>query len=178
MNQEPGVLNPLQTQETAERRQQPPESTNRITRNAHSAGPEERPQPHAPQDPASRPEREVDPLFLELPFLPSSPEPEEESADLNAWIDARLEIGSATQVIEALRCTSMNPSLADKVLPSLVSGKGIPSDMPGVWTPEDDETIEGNDARSIGRAIRKHGTFFFNLRWKYLSLARDTGLRS
>ncbi|RMJ23742.1 transcription factor Rap1 [Aspergillus sp. HF37] len=160
--------------ERTERRPQPPTSTKDITSNPPTTRTKESAQSHAARDPVDKTQSAVDSLFLELPFPPSSPEPEEESADLDEWIDARLSIGSTEQVLEALRCTSMNPSLADNVLRSIVSGKGIPSNMPGVWTPEDDKCIEGNDARSIGRLLDKHGTFF-NIRWEYLSLARAAG---
>lgn len=125
------------------------------------------------------PENEVDPLLIELPFLPPSPEPEEApEQDIDTWIDERIKNGRATlaQVGESLRCTSMDPELADKVLHRLVSGKGIPTDTPGVWTAEDDMCIEGKDGRGIDRVLKKHGTEFFNARWEYLSLARDAGL--
>lgn len=157
-----------------EKRPQPPTPTRNITSNPPSSRTKESAQPHTSRDPANKTETAVDSFFLELPFPPSSPEPEEESADLDEWIDARLSNASTEQVLEALRCTSMNPSLADKVLDIIVSGKGIPSNMPGVWTPEDDKCIEGNDARSIGRLLDKHGPFF-NIRWEYLSLARAAG---
>src|SRR5699024_5005588 len=79
-------------------------------------------------------ENGIDPIFLELPFLPSSPEPAEETPtqDIDAWIDHRLQTGKAKtvdQVVAALRCTSMDPTLADQVLQYLVSGKGIPADI-------------------------------------------------
>ena len=72
----------------------------------------------------------------------------------------------------------MNPDLADKVLHRLVSGKGIPNDIPGVWTAEDDRCIEGQDARSVDRVLKKHGEEFFNSRWEYLRIAREAGLKS
>ncbi|RAK97761.1 putative transcription factor Rap1 [Aspergillus ibericus CBS 121593] len=121
-----------------------------------------------------------DPLFLELPFLPSDDEPEGDvSEDIDTWIDDRLRTGKASseeQVLEALRCTSMDPHLADKVLAFLVDGKPVPENMPGVWTPEDDKCVEGNETRGIQRVMEKHGSEVFNSRWEYLSLARAAGL--
>lgn len=132
------------------------------------------------------PENEVDSLFLELPFFPATPtpEPEEEQSsqpDIDDWIDDHIRSGRAqndAQVIEALRRTSMDPSLADKILGNLVAGKGIPDDMPGVWTSEDDRCLEGANARDIERVLGKHGTEYFNVRWEYLGLARDAGLEN
>ena len=129
-------------------------------------------------------ENEVDSLFLELPFFPATPtpEPEEEQSsqpDIDDWIDDHIRSGRAqddAQVIEALRCTSMDPGLADKILGNLVSGRGIPDDMPGVWTLEDDKCLEGANARDIERVLEKHGMEYFNVRWEYLGLARDAGL--
>ncbi|GKZ25774.1 hypothetical protein AbraCBS73388_001585 [Aspergillus brasiliensis] len=130
-------------------------------------------EPHKPSQP--------DPLFLELPFLPSDNEPEEDATeqDIDAWIDERLQTGKAQheeQIHQALRCTSMDPDLADRVLAILVKGKPIPDDMPGVWTPEDDNCIEGNETRGIQRVLEKHGTEAFNNRWEYLSMVREAGL--
>ncbi|THC90606.1 hypothetical protein EYZ11_009938 [Aspergillus tanneri] len=130
----------------------------------------------------------IDPLFLELPFLPSSSETPEtldspgrtegSEQDIDVWIDRRLQPGKVEEelVIEALRCTSMDPHLADKVLKYLVSGKSIPDDMAGVWTAEDDRCIEGKDTRGIERVLSKHGSEYFNARWEYLGMARSAGL--
>ncbi|KAF7587990.1 hypothetical protein BBP40_006442 [Aspergillus hancockii] len=124
----------------------------------------------------------IDPFFLELPFLPSSPnsEPEEPpSQDIQTWIDTRLRTGRAeneAQIIAALRCTSMDSYLADKVLDYLTAGKDIPNDIPGVWTAEDDRCIEADQTRPIKRVLEKHGSESFNARWKYLEMARAAGL--
>ena len=125
-------------------------------------------------------------ILTELPFYPSSPEHNddeearsESQVNIDTWIDTRLKTDnppSLVQVVEALRCTSMDPHLADQVLKSLVAGKEIPRDTPGIWTAEDDKTIEGNDARGIERVLNKHGQESFNARWEYLSLARTAGL--
>ncbi|KAL4873024.1 hypothetical protein BDV12DRAFT_115530 [Aspergillus spectabilis] len=123
----------------------------------------------------------IDSLFLELPFLPSSPGADEApEQDIDSWIDSRLSTGKGNeaQIIEALQCTSMDPDLADKVLGSLVAGKGIPTDMRGVWTTQDDECVEAQDTREIERALKKHGTDLFNARWEYLKMARDEGLEN
>lgn len=139
-------------------------------------------QPQESQSLVHDPDNTIDPLFLELPFLPSSPDPGPEEPiekDIDAWIDDRLRTGKADneeQIIEALCCTSMDPYLADKVLDYLVAGKGIPDNMAGVWTAEDDECIEAQESRPIERVLKKHGSESFNSRWEYLRMAKAAGL--
>ncbi|KAL3437314.1 Rap1 Myb domain-containing protein [Aspergillus tetrazonus] len=116
----------------------------------------------------------IDSIFLELPFLPSSPVPEEApEQDIDSWIDSRVRAGkgSEDQVIEALQCTSMDPELAEKVLESLTAGKGIPTNMRGVWTAQDDRDLEAQNTRDIQRVIEKHGDLL-NYRWDYLNMTR------
>ncbi|RHZ62131.1 putative transcription factor Rap1 [Aspergillus thermomutatus] len=135
-----------------------------------------------PQLPTEKPDSIPDNFLLELPFFPSSPESQEEPSqeeDIDTWIDDRLRTGKADneeQVIEALQCTSMDPRLADKVLEYLAAGKGIPENMPGVWTPEDDECVEVGNSRAVERVLKKHGSEAFEARWNYLSMARAAGL--
>ncbi|KAL5339429.1 TRF2-interacting telomeric protein/Rap1 C terminal domain-containing protein [Aspergillus crustosus] len=141
------------------------------------------PKPSPAKTTASEPVRDIsigiDSAFLELPFLPPSPEADEAPAEnVDSWIEDRLSMGkgSEAQIIEALQCTSLDTDLADKVLESLVAGKGIPTDMPGVWTAQDDEGVEAQDTREIERVLEKHGQGFFAARWDYLDGARKEGL--
>lgn len=125
----------------------------------------------------------VDPIFLELPFLPSSPASEVADDDISdapsvdTWIDQRLALGAKeSHVFDALRCTSMVPEMADKVLKYLTAGKGIPDDMPGVWTAEDDSCLQAGEYSRVQRALTKHGEEAYKDRWEYFSMARQTGL--
>ncbi|KAI3242416.1 hypothetical protein DTO012A9_867 [Penicillium roqueforti] len=125
----------------------------------------------------------VDPIFLELPFLPSSPASEttdddtSDVPDVDTWIDQRLALGAKeSHVFDALRCTSMVPGMADKVLKYLTAGKGIPDDMPGVWTAEDDSCLQAEDYSRVRRVLTKHGAEAYKDRWEYFSMARQTGL--
>ncbi|KAJ5727285.1 hypothetical protein N7493_005105 [Penicillium malachiteum] len=124
----------------------------------------------------------LDPLFAELPFpeLSSESEVEEtdqEDTDMDTWIDSQLSRGiELAVVLEVLRCTSMIPQYAEPVLDGCVAGKGIPNDMPGVWTAEDDKNLNGTDGRAIQALIDKHGNDSVNTRWDYLSIARDGGM--
>jgi telomeric repeat-binding factor 2-interacting protein 1 len=125
----------------------------------------------------------VDPVFLELPFLPSSPASEvtdegaEETPDVDSWIDQRLARGAnESHVFDALRCTSMVPEMADKVLKSLAAGEGIPNNIPGVWTAEDDRCLQAQEQKEVQRALSKHGAEAYGERWDYFRMARQTGL--
>ncbi|KAL3479936.1 TRF2-interacting telomeric protein/Rap1 C terminal domain-containing protein [Aspergillus californicus] len=130
--------------------------------------------------------QEIDPgindIFLELPFFPASPDFEQEAPekDVDAWVEDHLRTGKGTvqQIIEALRCTSMDPELADEVLESMVTGKGIPTNKRGVWTSQDDSCMEAQDTREIQRVLEKHGSDLFNSRWEYLNMARAEGLEN
>lgn len=126
----------------------------------------------------------VDPNFLELPFLPSSPEPdheeldEDEFPDVDAWIDSQLARGNADEstIISVLRSANMDQELAGEVLRYWDHEKGIPEDMPGIWTAEDDKCLEGQDARGVQRVLTKHGQDAVNSRWEYLRMALERGM--
>ncbi|KAJ5506508.1 hypothetical protein LT330_004583 [Penicillium expansum] len=141
-------------------------------------------QPPNPRPPVKNVfEDPVDPIFLELPFLPSSPASEvsddhtSDAPDVDTWIDQRLARGAKeSHVFDALRCTSMVPEMADKVLKYLTAGKGIPDDMPGVWTAEDDSCLQAGEYSRVQRALTKHGAEAYKDRWEYFSMARQTGL--
>ncbi|CAL5868760.1 uncharacterized protein PFLUO_LOCUS2987 [Penicillium psychrofluorescens] len=133
-------------------------------------------------------------FLLELPFFPSPPEPEEDDEetvdededededyeewvdihDLNSWIGSRIARRGVdeSEVINTLRCTSMNPIIADKVLKLVAAGQDIPTDMRGFWTPQDDQSLEGGDKYGVERVLKKHGDEAVTARWEYLSMAR------
>jgi hypothetical protein len=64
---------------------------------------------------------------------------------------------SRDNIYTAIVATSGNRDLHDVVLDSLRRGKGIPKHVRGVWTAEDDEHLQGSDARMIKRVEEKHG---------------------
>jgi telomeric repeat-binding factor 2-interacting protein 1 len=137
----------------------------------------------------------VDLLFQQLPFYPSSSEPEtvddeeeeedddeedsesEENSDISSWVQAQVAKGAdISTVLDALRYTSMEPVLAKKLLKILVAGEPVPENMRGVWTEEDDRCLESQDARDVERVTKKHGDRLFQARWEYLEMARERGL--
>lgn len=140
-------------------------------------------------------EQTVDLLFQQLPFYPSSSEPEtvdseegeeddaeeasdpEENSDISSWVQAQVAKGAdISTVLDALRHTSMEPVLAKKLLKILTAGESVPENMRGVWTEEDDRCLESQDARDVERMTKKHGDRLFQARWEYLEMARERGL--
>ncbi|KAJ5125831.1 uncharacterized protein N7443_008875, partial [Penicillium atrosanguineum] len=128
---------------------------------------------------------QTDPNFLDLPFLSSSPEPddgeeseEEDLPDVDGWINMQLARGGVDEdtIIAVLRSATMDQGLADKVLENWGAGSAVPDSMPGVWTAEDDRCLEAGDARDVQRVMTKHGEKLLNTRWEYLRMARERGL--
>ncbi|KAI9712844.1 MAG: hypothetical protein M1820_001466 [Bogoriella megaspora] len=100
--------------------------------------------------------------------------PETQLTDLNAWIEEREAEGFDYQTIgEALKATSLDASLAEQILPSIEATRGVPKDMRGVWTKEDDEALEGGDGRKIRRLEEKHGWRLFRERMGVLREWRE-----
>lgn len=67
----------------------------------------------------------------------------------------------------------MDPDLADTVLEAMATGKGIPDNIRGVWTKEDDECLEASDSRGIEALIQKHGDELFNERFEYIMTRKE-----
>jgi len=94
--------------------------------------------------------------------------------DVDAYIDKKIVQGYKQQdVIEALRCTSFRPALADLVLLEQKAGKGVPNDLAGVWTIAEDEMVEGGDSRLLRKLEDKHTYEECNNRLKFLQEWRD-----
>lgn len=166
----------IRTQETRPQTIEAPSTPTPNRSNANAAAQAQ----NAQIPPPPNADNDFDPTLIQLPFFPGSPEPEETPPqDIDAWIDERLRTGKAKdedQIVEALRRASMDPVLADRVLESLAAGRGIPDNMPGVWTPADDRDMESADGRKVSRVLKKHGSEAFDNRWEYLNMARATGL--
>ncbi len=108
--------------------------------------------------------------------LPPPPTAEEINARLDAWIDSHITTGiSEDDVLLALKCTTMHTGLAEVVLKSLVGGKGVPRDVRGIWTEEDDRDLEASDGRVLKALERKHGKEGFDRRWVFLEDYRGEG---
>ena len=99
-----------------------------------------------------------------------SPSPtDDESVKLNGWIDALVAKGAKEEdVLTSLKVSSMNIVTAQVVLISIAQGLGVPKDMPGVWSEEEDQILRGGSARKIEELRIKHGSDKWDERLKYL----------
>lgn len=90
-------------------------------------------------------------------------------ADIEAFIEGQLKLGhSEERVVYALERTSMNSALAQHVLDALASGAGLPRDVPGVWTEDEDAALRGDDSREMMRLERWHGREAYAYRMEVL----------
>ncbi|KAI5370480.1 putative TRF2-interacting telomeric protein/Rap1 [Septoria linicola] len=94
---------------------------------------------------------------------------EDDAMVLDSWIST-MEVRGYEEhlIIQALKCTSMRLDLAELVLVHIKSGKGIPDDVPGVWDDEEDDQLEGGNARAIRLLEAKHGWDACKARLEYL----------
>lgn len=85
-------------------------------------------------------------------------------AELQAAVDYWVQLGYASDIVaKAFEATSMHTGNVGEVMESLTQGEGIPDNLPGVWTEEDDLTLrrlartgwkEFDDTKEL---IDKHG---------------------
>ena len=100
---------------------------------------------------------------------------EEDTAILREWITDHVAADVPAEYVEmALKSTNNNPHLAEVVLQSLAQDQGIPKNVAGVWTAEDDEDIYAKDGRKIERLQRKHGAAEFDTRCWFLDEHRKS----
>ncbi|KAK5110017.1 hypothetical protein LTR62_006384 [Meristemomyces frigidus] len=119
-----------------------------------------RPSPVRPDQPRSsakaRPTANPHAPARHSPKPQPSPTPE---LDLEVYIPTtclRYKIPESI-VITALKATSMRPEAAELVMLELKRGRGIPGDVPGIWSEEEDGVIEGGNATRIKVVAGKHG---------------------
>ncbi|KAK2829862.1 hypothetical protein FQN49_007186 [Arthroderma sp. PD_2] len=97
---------------------------------------------------------------------------DDEEQELDDWINSRVRLShgllTEEQVLEALRCTTMDAILADRVLEYFKAGRGVPPDVRGVWTAEDDSNLQGTDPEAIAKVEIKHGREDFDARFEHL----------
>lgn len=96
------------------------------------------------------------------------------AAELDDQINNFINAGFVeSDIIKAMKCTSLDQQLTARLLPLLETNKRIPGDMRGVWTAEDDAVLEGGDGRSIKRVAEKHGWAACDVRLKFLDEWRE-----
>ena len=108
------------------------------------------------------------------PSMPETPYAETDASDVDvqtdAWIDALVAEGfPEEQVTRALKCCTMDTSLAKVALKHLGCEGQFPENMRGVWTESDDQGLASTDARTIQKLEQKHGPDGITARWDFLS---------
>ncbi|KAM3415497.1 DNA-binding protein RAP1 [Cercospora zeina] len=101
-------------------------------------------------------------------------ESEDEAVQLESWMTTMQVRGhDESAIIQAAKCTSLQLELAELVLMHIRGGNGVPNDVPGVWTADEDEQLEGGNARAIRLLENKHGWDACRTRLDYLEKYRD-----
>lgn len=86
---------------------------------------------------------------------------------LASFLTEMTKLGYRNESIKkALHCTSLNEPLARETIEYIELGSGVPKNMKGVWTEEDEQDYLGGDARRMKRVTEKHG-------WKACELRVD-----
>ena len=112
-------------------------------------------------------------------FNPSSPnaapELSEAEADFEAFKDRWLALGYYEEHVQtALLATGCVEANFGEILESLLNGRGIPQNIKGVWTENDDEALEaGDDTIKFARVRRKHGVEGVEARRKFKEMIPD-----
>ncbi|KXT14716.1 hypothetical protein AC579_6385 [Pseudocercospora musae] len=102
------------------------------------------------------------------------PSSQDDAAKLEDWM-ATMQVRGYTEagLVQALKCTSMRVDLAHLVLISTKAGKGMPDDVPGIWSEHEDSVLESGNARGIRHLESKHGWDECEARLNYLAEWRD-----
>lgn len=73
-------------------------------------------------------------------------------------------------VIYSIERTSGIKPLVETVLQSIAEGKPLPTDVPGVWSEEEDKILMGADSREMKRLADKKGSAHTERRMEFLNL--------
>jgi hypothetical protein len=93
---------------------------------------------------------------------------------MDPYIDTMVVRGfKEASVVAALKCTSMRPELVELVLLYEKLGKGLPKEVAGVWSEEEDKVLESGNARALRKLEEKHGWKEMEERMKFLEDWRD-----
>jgi hypothetical protein len=87
---------------------------------------------------------------------------------VSAYVDGYMALGYEHEIIvQALRACSLQTGNAKEVMDALRLGAGIPEDIQGVWTAEDDRSLNDEDGPGFERILIKHGEEFISIRRKF-----------
>jgi hypothetical protein len=93
---------------------------------------------------------------------------------LDAYIDHHQALGYSKEVVvEALNATTIDIEHAAWVMEELTKGRGIPDNIQGVWTREDDEALEDVESIEFNLIMEKHGTKRVITRQNFLTEQRE-----
>jgi hypothetical protein len=83
---------------------------------------------------------------------------QKEAEELKSWIGTMKARGfEERSIIWALQRTSMLSDLAELVLLLQKRGMGLPQDVPGVWSEEEDDILGSGNAKGLRQVAAKHG---------------------
>ncbi|GAB1732101.1 hypothetical protein NU195Hw_g8954t1 [Hortaea werneckii] len=171
---------PSHASQQQQQRQSEPEiggTTPRSTRHLGKQPPREARGPALPsssQPPRRRTSRPVPPSSSSSS---SSAQPLATDAEIETFLTTMQVRYSCADsaAIAALKSTSMRPDLAELVVLEGKAGRGLPEDIPGVWTEAEDRALEGGDARLLRRVEAKHGWEEVLARLEFLGEWRAVG---
>ncbi|RFU29930.1 hypothetical protein B7463_g6406, partial [Scytalidium lignicola] len=112
-----------------------------------------------------------DPFIIEDSFMvPSEDDSQQQAEELEDYIHRFIALGYKQEVvIMALEATTMETGDAGIVMEALINGEGIPQNMQGVWTEEDDEALDApEDSDDFQRILEKHGMDIVATRQRYM----------
>ncbi|KAI9733957.1 MAG: hypothetical protein M1834_002614 [Cirrosporium novae-zelandiae] len=96
-------------------------------------------------------------------------ESSQETAKFEEWMSAHLSAGhQQDEIVYALERTTMQTGYADLVLEYQGCGKGLPMNIPGIWTEEDDMLLHSKNAHAIEEMYDKHGKEATDQRMEFL----------
>jgi hypothetical protein len=100
----------------------------------------------------------------------------ERAAEFEKYVDHCISLGYTQEAVTiALDATTMEMGAhALQVMESLEKEQGIPDDIPGVWTAEDDRKVEQRlESEGFREMVRKHGVKRCGVRKEYLKDQRE-----
>ena len=116
----------------------------------------------------------------DMPLPPDAAEAENELGDdqsdssedsLHAWMSAHHRADPKTDdglLIKSINASNAELRIASMVYDLLKKGEGIPKNIKGIWTEEDDMALRGNNPHAIKRVEDKHGKERIAARWHWL----------
>lgn len=167
-SQRPPVVSPSQSRPPPAERARPtlaatqPPTQLRQTQSLRSTAPPPRPPPRRTHPETKQPSQTHAINLTETQTL--------DDDDFETYVATMTVRGGYDEVtiLDALQCTSMRPELAELVLLERKAGRGVPGDVAGVWTEDEDKVAESGDARSLRRLQEKHGWDEMVERMKFL----------